>query len=138
MTTPILRPILERTAYAIYLMLLISSLCGMLVSVMLLPQTGQFDLLLLTLGMAAVARWLHSHGQTHWHFRTWEASLDAAGSSDLPGNERAEFVALLVQFEAEADVWQRQKLRRELGARLAREPALRGEFAAQLAAHPDL
>lgn len=138
MTTPTLRPILERLAYATYMMMLIGSLCGVLVSVIMLSQTGRLDLLLLTLGMGAVARWLHLHGQAHWHFRTWAASLDAAGSGVLSGSEQAEFLALLVQFEAEPELWRRQELRRALGEKLARKPALRGEFAALLAAHPDL
>ena len=138
MTTTTLRPILERLAYATYLMLLLSSLCGVLVSVMMLSQTGQVDLLLLTLGVAAAARWLYLHGQAHWHFATWEASLDGAGSGVFSGSEQAEFLALLAQFEAEPGVWRRQELRRALGEKLARDPDLRGDFAAQLAAHPDL
>lgn len=138
MTTTTLRPILERLAYATYMMLLIGSLCGVLVSVMMLPQTGQFDLLLLALGVGAVARWLHLHGQAHWHFRTWAASLDAAGSGVLSGSEQAEFLALLVEFESEPEMWRRQELRRALGEKLARDPALREEFATQLAAHPEL
>ncbi len=135
---PTLRPILERVAYAFYLLLLIGALCGAVVSVMLFPQTGQLDLLLLTLGLAIVARWLYTHGQEHWHFRLWAASLDGATSAASTSRGHAEFAALLAQFDAELEVWRRMELRRELGAWLAREPALRRDFAAELAAHPEL
>jgi len=135
---PTLRPILERMAYALYLVLLIGSLCGVMVSVMIFPQTGQLDLVLLTLGLAVVARWLHAHGREHWHFRFWQASLDAAGSGRVSSCGQAEFLALLVEFESEPEMWRRQELRRALGEKLAHDPELRSEFATQLAAYPEL
>jgi len=141
---PNTRPILERLAYAIYLLLLVGSIGVTGLGWIIGCATGDFRALWLACGGLALSRWLHVHGHAHWHFRECEDSFDVPGSpgflprSDVEEARAADFGALLAQFESEADVWRRGELRREIAARLARAPTLREEFATVLAEHPEL
>jgi hypothetical protein len=138
------RPILERLAYACYLVVLVFSIGVTVLGWIVGLETGNYSAMCLALGGLAVSRWLHVQGHAHWHFQECEDSFDVPGAPGLmprPDHEEAraeEMTALLTRLEAETDVWARGELRREIIARLDASPTLREEFAVELAAHPDL
>jgi hypothetical protein len=107
-------------------------------------ETGNYTAMCLALGGLALSRWLHVYGFAHWHFQECEDSFDIPGEPGLmprPEAEEAraaEVAALLTQLEAEEDVWARGELRRAIEAKLEAVPALRSEFAEELAAHPEI
>ena len=147
MSSPTIRPMLERFAYLCYMALLICSLGITWVGWMIGLESGDFRTMLLALSGLAVSRWLHVHGHAHWHFRECAESLDAIDLDGNPGpmsrseqEERlsAEISVLFTHLESEDDVWVRGGLRREIGAKLALAPSLRAEFADSLARHPEM
>jgi hypothetical protein len=144
MTPSTLRPILERLAYAVYLLLLVGSISAIWLGWLHGIATGEFRASIAGLGALALTRWLHVQGFAHWHFRECTDSLDALGAGEwtpLTAQEKARAVqiaALLDRLEKEEGVWPRAELRREITAHLHAAPTLRTEFAAALAAHPEL
>ncbi len=144
MTSSTARPILERLAYAVYLTALVGSISAIWLGWLTGMATGNFQATIAGLGALALARWLHVQGFAHWHFRECAASLDALGAGEweprtAQDQARAvQIAALLNRLETEEDVWQRAELRREITAHLTAAPVLRAEFAAALAAHPEL
>lgn len=144
MTPSTLRPILERLAYALYLALLVGSIAAIWAGGLHGIGTGDFQPTIAGLGALALTRWLHVHGFAHWHFRACNASLDALGTGEwtrLTAQDRTRAVqvaALLDRLEKEESVWPRAELRREITAHLNAAPVLRTEFAATLAAYPEL
>jgi hypothetical protein len=143
MTFPFLRLILERLAYACYLVLLVGSIGFIWVGALIGLETGDYTAMCLPLGGLAFTRWLHLHGHAHWHFDDCREALDRLGAVGAEHSEReealaAEIAALLARLETEENVWVRGTLRREIAAKLAAAPALREEFAETLASHPGL
>lgn len=144
MTSSTLRPILERLAYVVYLVLLVGSIGGTWLGGMVGLETGNYTALGLALAGLALSRWLHVHGHAHWHFRECEKSLQMTGAPDaLLGPERnaqlaAEIEGLFTRLDREDDVWARGELRREIAGRLASAPALRNDFADRIEAHPGI
>jgi hypothetical protein len=138
------RPILERLAYACYLMLLTSSIGITWLGWLIGFETGDYTAMCVALGGLALSRWLHVHGHAHWHFRKCEDSFDMQGAPGMmPRPEREEKLAeeiatLLTRMESEDDVWVRGELRREIAAKFAAAPELREDFAEALAAHPEI
>ncbi len=135
---------LERSAYAFYLALLVFSLGFAWVGGLHGFSTGDFTLFALaTIGLA-LSRWLHLQGFAHWHFQQCADSLDARSSgalwprSDEEAARATELSALFTRLEQEPEVWARGAIRREIATRLDARPALRAEFAESLARHPEL
>ena len=141
---PAARPILERMAYVLYFAILVCSIGFTWLGWMIGWITGDYSAMLVALSGLACSRWLHVQGFAHWHFRECQAAIDAVGTSaSWPRSDReealsGEIAGLFTKLEAEPDVWSRGILRREISTRLAAAPALREEFAEQLAGHPEL
>jgi hypothetical protein len=143
MKFPFLRLILERLAYACYLVLLVGSIGFTWVGALTGLESGDYTAICLPLGGLALTRWLHLHGHAHWHFDDCREALDRLGAVGAARSEHeealaVEIAALLARLGAEEDVWVRGRLRREIAAKLTAAPALRENFAQALAAHPGL
>src|SRR5262245_25271000 len=80
MTSSKTRPILERLAYVIYLLVLVCSIGVTWLGAMVGWETGDYRAMCVALGGLALSRWLHVHGHAHWHFREWEDSFDVPGA----------------------------------------------------------
>ncbi len=141
---PAARPILERFAFVLYYALLVCSIGITWLGWIVGCSTGKFTAMFWALGGLVCCRWLHVQGHAHWHFRECEEALNEVETGSIwPRSEREESLAgeiagLFAKLEGESDVWARGDLRREIAARLATTPALREEFAEQLAGHPEL
>jgi hypothetical protein len=138
------RPILERLAYACYMMLLVCSIGITWLGFVIGFETGDYTAMGVALGGLALSRWLHVHGHAHWHFQKWEDSLDVVGDPGvIPRSEPeemlvSELATLFERMEAEDDVWVRSELRREIAAKLMAAPRLREDFSDELARHPEI
>jgi hypothetical protein len=141
---PTVRPILERLAYVFYFVVLVCSIGFTWLGGMMGWITGNYTALLVAMAGLVLSRWLHIQGFTHWHFRECEDGMNAVETgASWPRPDREEALAgeieqLFTRLDAEADVWARGDLRREIATRLATAPALREEFAENLADHPEL
>lgn len=143
MKFPFLRLILERLAYACYLMLLVGSIGFIWVGALTGLESGDYTAVCLPLGGLALTRWLHLHGHAHWHFDACREALDRLGFIGAARSEREELLSeeiagLFTRLEAEDDVWKRGELRKAISAKLALAPVLRNDFAEALAAHPEV
>lgn len=144
MTSSTIRPILERLAYVIYLLLLVGSIGGTWIGGMMVLEKGDFKAVGVALVGLALSRWLHVYGHTHWHFRECGNSLQVANSPEaMLRREKEEQLAveiegLFMRLDREDDVWARGELRREIAGRLASAPTLRNDFADRIEAHPGL
>lgn len=144
MLSPKARPILERLAFVIYLMMLVCSIGVTSLGAIIGCVTGDFLAMGLALMGLGVSRCLHVHGYAHWHFRECEESLNMIEAPGfLPRSEREEalaeeITALFTKLGEEEDVWVRGEFKREIGTRLEEAPALRADFADELSRHPGL
>ena len=141
---PAARPILERLAFVIYLALLGGSIGLVWLGWLVGYSTGNYRAIPWALAGLLCSRWLHVHGHAHWHFTECDAALGTVETGEAwarPESEErlaGEVEGLLSRMASEPDVWARAELRREIASRLATAPALREEFADQLAEHPGL
>jgi hypothetical protein len=143
MPFPFLRLILERLAYACYLVLLVGSIGFTWVGALTGLETGDYTAMCLPLGGLALTRWLHLHGHAHWHFNDSREALDRLGAVGAARSEHeealaAEIAALLARLATEEDVWVRGTLRREIATKLATAPGLRSVFSETLDRHPEI
>ena len=144
MTLNPVRPVFERLAYFLYLTLLVFSIGVTWLGGIAGFITGNFSPMLFAVAGLVLSLWMHSFGHAHWHFRECEASLEVAGDagmmprSDADVMKSTQCAALLDELHAAPDVWARGEVRRRLVALLEAAPALREEFASELAPHPDL
>ena len=131
---------LERLAYLCYLTLLSSSIGFTWLGWIMWHQSGHFTTILIALGGLALSRWVHVRGFSHWHFRECQKALDNWDTSRTESEEvlHEEITTLFEQLDAEADVWSRGAVRREIAAKLATAPSLREDFAEALRQHPEL
>jgi hypothetical protein len=139
------RPILERLAFAVYLLAAISA-CG-LIALGLIFALFMAEVRPLCLGLAggAFVRLFQQHGYRQWHFAQWEDSFEPSDAPDgflgesARSDRAAQLERLLHELEAGGrDVWAVQDLRHQIKALLAAEPALRESYAQELAGHPEL
>ena len=141
---------LERLAFACHLALLVGA-CG-LVGLGMIFAIFMDEVRPLCVGLAggALSRILQQHGYRSWNFRRWEDSLEPSDSAqslvlDPARAERANELSRLLrelaairENGARADVWEVQELRHRVGLLLKADPALREDFAGELAEHPEI
>lgn len=137
-----LRPLFERLAYFIHLAVLALSIALVWLGVIAMWAAGVVSIFLWALVGLALGFWLHVIGYAHLHFQQCEESLASVDPAAIWEEQTlgpvAEFGRVLAEFEAEADVWRRGELRRQLARRLEEKPALREIFAEELTPHPEL
>jgi hypothetical protein len=140
----------ERLAFAFHLALLVAA-CG-LTGLGLIFAVFMEEVRPLCVGLAggALSRILHQHGYKVWNFRRWEESLEPSDRGQVlvldparaeRANELARVLQALARIEAgetPRDVWEVQALRHRAGVLLQRDPALREDFAGELANYPEI
>ena len=140
MSAPSTSSVLERLAYACYLMLLCCSIGFTWLGLIVGHQTGDYTAMVIALGGLILSRWMHVRGFARWHFRECQEALDHWGASRTEEEEvlHGEITTLFAQLDTESDVWSRGAVRREIAAKLAVAPELREDFAEALRQHPEL
>ncbi len=145
-----LRPILERTAFVIYLGIFVVS-CG-LIGLGMIFAFLLHEVRPLCVGLAggALARILQQHGYRVWNFARWEDTFEPSDAAAEFGEDAGcsafaeKFERVLRDLEASEgggasrEVWAVQALRNQAKELLTAEPALRDRFASRLAHHPEL
>jgi hypothetical protein len=145
-----LRPMLERFAFVCHLALLVGA-CGLIgLGLIFAFFMGEVRPLCVGLAGGALSRILYKQGYREWNFRRWEESFepsdrDRALVFDSARAERSgellhvlRDLAALEEDETHRDVWAIQELRQRVRSLLESEPALRREFAGELAKYPEI